>query len=92
MHVHWRMQAWKTRVMPRLPWSGPQLWPGDSRRHEPPLTNGLPSQLREQPTGRGHDCLRALDKCATGHKLGQGGVHVPSVQKTNVVSWRVEHH
>ena len=50
MHVHWRMQAWKTSgdVTPAMlgqpgfeARSGPWLWPADSRRHEPPLTNGL---------------------------------------------------
>ena len=73
MHVHWHMQAWTTNgdampaVLDRRGYevqSAPWLWPTDSRRREPPLTNGLRSQLREQPTGRGRDCPRALDKCA----------------------------
>ena len=72
VHVHWHTQAWTTNgdamlvVLDRRgeAQSAPSLWPTDSRRHEPPLTNGLRSQLREQPTGRGHDCPRALDKCA----------------------------
>ena len=73
MHVHWHMQTWTTNgdAMPAVldrrgcqVQSAPWLWPTDSRRHEPPLTNGLRSQLREQPTGRGRDCPRVLDECA----------------------------
>ena len=36
--------------------NAPSLWKTDSRKHDPPLTNGSRSQLREQTTGRVHDC------------------------------------
>ena len=81
MHVHWHKQAWTTNgdAMPAV-LDRPSLWPTDSRTHEPPLTNGLRSQLREQATGRGHDCPRALDKCAALTGLGKSGaVHVSTL-------------